>query len=210
MGRNMDARRISDDWFENHDRKDAELGEALGVTIRYAAKDKSITQLAKDIHYTRTTLTTLLNQKADDEKQRGWTFSTLVAIADALGVRLSQLIAEAEAVADGALPGMGLRLASTSPRSRERLQRLIYEAVGYSGDTDEAKYDGLLEVLYREKDVEYAVPSLWEKYEKGTLDDETALKLLKEAYEAASAEEPAPPFWAAVQTVWNKKENKKG
>ena len=205
MGRNMEARRSSDDWFENHDRKVAELGEALGVTIRYASKDKSITQLARDIHYSRTTLTTLLNQKADDEKQRGWTFSTLVAIADALGVRLSQLIAEAEAVANGALPGMGLRLASTSPRSRERLQRLIYEAVGYSGDTDEEQYDGLLEVLYREKDVEYAVPSLWDSFSKGTITDEEALKLLKEAYSSASSEEAAPPFWAAVQTAWNRR-----
>lgn len=206
MGRNMEVRKSGDDWFVEHDRKVAELGEAIGQTIRYAAKDKSITQLAKDIHYTRTTLTTLLNQKADDEKQRSWTFSTLVAIADALGVRLSQLIAEAEDVAKGALPGMSLRLANTSPRSRERLQRLIYEAVGYSGDTDEEEFDGLLEVLYREKDVEYAVPALWAAYERGALNDEAALQLFRDAFEEASAEEPAPPFWAAVQTAWSKKE----
>ena len=207
MGRNMETRRTVDEWFADHDKKVARLGEALGKTIRYAAKDKSITQLAKDIHYTRTTLTTLLNQTADDEKQRGWTFSTLVALADALGVRLSHLIAEAEAVANGAMPGMSLRLANTSPRSRERLQRLIYEAVGYSGDTDEEEFDGLLEVLYREKDVEYAVPSLWGAYEKGVLTDEEALRLFKEAFEVASSEEPAPPFWAAVQSRWSKKES---
>lgn len=203
MGRNMEPRKAGDDWFVEHDKKVAKLGEALGATIRYAAKDKSITQLANEIHYTRTTLTTLLNQKADDEKQRGWTFSTLVAIADSLGVRLSQLIAEAESVANGALPGMGLRLASTAPHSRERFQRLIYEAVGYSGDTDEEKYDGMLEVLYRAKDIEYAVPALWEAFSRGSVTDEGALELFREAYEKASEEEPAPPFWAAVQTVWN-------
>jgi DNA-binding phage protein len=206
MGRNMEARKTGDDWFETHDRKVAELGEALGVTIKYAVKDKSVTQLAKDIHYTRTTLTTLLNQRADDEKQRGWTFSTLVAIADALGVRLSQLIAEAEDVANGALPGMGLRLASTAPRSRERLQRLIYEAVGYSGDTDEAQYDGLLEVLYRETDVEYAVPELWNGFSAGNITDDEALEILKGAYQHAMSEEPAPPFWAAVKEAWKCKQ----
>ena len=203
MGRNMKPRKAGDDWFAEHDKKVAKLGEALGATVRYAAKDKSITQLAKEIHYTRTTLTTLLNQKADDEKQRGWTFSTLVAIADSLGVRLSQLIAEAESVANGAAPGMSLRLASTAPRSRERFQRLIYEAVGYSGDTDEEEYDGLLEVLYRAKDVEYAVPSLWEAFSLGEMSDEDTLKLLKAAYQKATVEEPAPPFWAAVQNAWN-------
>lgn len=206
MGRNMENRRSCDDWFAEHDKKVARLGEAIGMTIRYAARDKSITQLAKDIHYTRTTLTTLLNQKANDEKQRGWTFSTLVALADAIGVRLSHLIAEAEAVANGAAPGMSLRLASTSPRSRERFQRLIYEAVGYSGDTDEEEFDGLLEVLYREKDVTYAVPAMWGAYEKGSLTDEDALKLFKKAVEISSAEEPAPPFWAAVQAAWGEKE----
>lgn len=207
MGRNMEARKEGDDWFTIHDRRVAELGEALGITIRYAVKDRSITQLAKDIHYTRTTLTTLLRQKADDEKQRGWTFSTLVAIADALGVRLSQLIAEAENVANGAAPGMSLRLASTPPRSRERFQRLIYEAVGYSGDVDEERYDGLLEAIYRERDVEYAVPAFWEKYEQGEVSDEAALDILKEAHADASLEEPAPPFWAAVQKVWNAQQN---
>ena len=203
MGRNMDSRKACDDWFIEHDKKVAKLGEALGVTIRYAAKDKSITQLANEIHYTRTTLTTLLNQKADDEKQRGWTFSTLVAIADSLGVRLSQLIAEAENVANGAMPGMSLRLACTAPRSRERLQRLIYEAVGYSGDKNEDKYDGRLEVLYREKDIEYAVPAFWEDFSKGAITDDEALQILKEAHKKSSADESSPPFWAAVQTVWN-------
>jgi DNA-binding phage protein len=204
MGRNMNERKACDNWFANHDKKVANFGEALGKTIRYAARDRTITQFANDIHYTRTTLTTLLNQKADDPKQRAWTLSTLLAIADALGVELSVLIAEAEAVSKGALPGMGLRIASTEPRSQERMQKLIYEAVGYSGDADEKNYDGMLEVLYRVVDVVYAVPAMWERYHGGLLSDDEALGVFKSAVEAAENEEPQPPFWAAVQREWNR------
>lgn len=208
MGRNLDARRLTDAWYEEHDAQLARLQEALGKTIKFANRDSTIKQLAEDTHYTRTTLCALLNQTAEDDPQKSWTLSLLLAISKALGIKLSALIAEAEEVAEGGVPGLQLRVATTQPRSRERLQKLIYAAVDYCGDIDAKHYDGLLEVLYRVKDVEYAAPSFWKKYQEGGLSDQEALAILKSADQRIQdTDGEAPPFWEALRQVWNEKES---
>jgi hypothetical protein len=209
MRKDADARREETAWYVEHDETVARLQEAISKTIKFAIRDTSTKQLAEEVHYARTTLCTLLNQKAsDDAPQRNWTLSLLLAISKALGIKLSALIAEAEEVMEGSSPGLQLRIAATEPRSRERLQKLIYTAVDYSGDIDAKHYDGLLEVLYRVKDIEYAVPSFWKKYQEGFLSDQEALAILKSANERVnSADGEAPPFWEALRQVWNEKEN---
>lgn len=208
MGRNLDARRKVDAWYEEHDAQLARLSEAIGKTVKFANRDNTIKQLADDVHYARTTLCALLNQKASDEAQKGWTLSLLLAISKALGIKLSALIAEAEEVMEGSSPGLQLRIATTEPRSRERLQKLIYTAVDYSGDIDAKHYDGLLEVLYRVKDIEYAVPAFWKKYQEGALSDQQALLILKSANERVnSADGEAPPFWEALRQIWSERED---
>lgn len=203
MGRNLDARRKVDEWYEEHDAQLALLGEAIGKTVKFAIRDSTVTEFADKVHYTRTTLTVLLSQKATDEAQKGWTLSLLLAISKALGVKLSALIAEAEEIMEGGVPGLQLRIASTAPRSRERLQKLIYAVVNYCGDLDAKQFDGLLEVLYRVKDIEYAVPTFWESYSKGVIGDQEAVAILKAA--AARIDDvdgEAPPFWAALRQEW--------
>lgn len=209
MRKDANARREETDWYVEHEETVARLQEALGKTIKFAIRDTSIKQLAEEVHYARTTLCTLLNQKAsDDAPQRNWTLSLLLAISKALGIKLSALIAEAEEVAEGGVPGLQLRVATTQPRSRERLQKLIYAAVDYCGDIDAKHYDGLLEVLYRVKDVEYAVPSFWKKYQEGGMSDQEALAILKSADQRIEdTDGEAPPFWEALRQVWNEKEN---
>ena len=201
MGRNLDARRKVDEWYEEHDAQLALLGEAIGKTVKF--KVFAVEAMIIKVHYTRTTLTVLLSQKATDEAQKGWTLSLLLAISKALGVKLSALIAEAEEIMEGGVPGLQLRIASTAPRSRERLQKLIYAVVNYCGDLDAKQFDGLLEVLYRVKDIEYAVPTFWESYSKGVIGDQEAVAILKAA--AARIDDvdgEAPPFWAALRQEW--------
>lgn len=192
-----------EEWQAQVADENARLNEALGRTIKFALRDTTITRFAESVHYQRPALTTLLNQNATDNPQKNWTLSLLIAVARTLNVRLSTLIAEAEDVMAGGAPGLHIRLASTEPRSRERLQKLIYVAVGYSGDLDEKEYDGVLEVLYRVKDIEYAVPAFWEAYSNGTLTDEEALSILRAAAHIQnSAEEDAPPFWEVLRQSW--------
>lgn len=193
-----------EEWQAAVAEENARLNEALGKTIRYAIRDTTIRQFAESVHYQRPALNSLLNQKATDNPQKNWTLSLLLAVARSLNVRLSTIIAEAEDVMEGGAPGMHIRLASTEPGTRERLQKLIYAAVGYSGDLDEKEFDGVLEVLYRVKDVEYAVPAFWESYRKGFMGDQEALRVLNSAVriQGNAAKEDAPPFWEALRLAW--------
>lgn len=192
-----------DEWQEMISKENALLNEALGKTIKFAIRDTTIKQFAEDIFYARPAVTCMLNQKATDTPQKNWTLALLIAVSKSLNIKLSTLIAEAEGVAAGSAPGLNLRLSSTAPRSRERLQKLIYAAVNYCGDLDEKKYDGVLEVLYRVKDVEYAVPTFWGCYQKGTLGDSEALSVINSAVRIQDAAEgEAPPFWEALRQSW--------
>ncbi len=197
-----------EDWQKAISRENALLNEALGRTIKFAIRDTTVKQFAEDLFYARPAINCMLNQKATDASQRNWTLSLLLGVAKRLGVKLSALIAEAEDVMEGSSPGLQLRIATTEPRSRERLQKLIYTAVDYSGDIDAKRYDRLLEVLYRVKDIEYAVPSFWKKYQEGALSDQQALLILKSANERVnSADGEAPPFWEALRQIWSERED---
>lgn len=203
MGRKLLERRAEDKWYADHDKKVAELVENISKTVRILIKHQTVSEFAEAIHYSRTTLTALLNQKATDESRRSWTLSTLVAIADALGLKLSEFIAAAETVAEGKTPQISTRVAGTAPHSSERLQKLIYAAVNYDGDVNKQLFDGMLEMLYRVKDIEYAVPDFWSGYISGAISDESASFILNKAAERHfTAGEDAPPFWAALLAEW--------
>ena len=210
MGRRLKRREDSPEdakWVANHQREVRDWNNAIAHVVRYAIRTTSLREFARRIRYTPSTLCTLLNQ-ADAPRQRPWTLDNLVAIAGELHCTLSDLMAAAESVKGkpDAQPPLSLRTKGTAPHSRERLQRLIYEAVDYDGDWDETKCDRLIEVLYRVKDIECSSPDFCKAYYDGELSDADALAVLKkaDALEVPFGEEP-PPFWAALREVYKQR-----
>lgn len=207
MGRNLKrkeraASEADMEWVSKHDDDMRLWNNAVAEVVSFAIRHTSVSAFAKQIRYTRSTLSSLLNQK-DAERQRPWTFDTLVSISDALGCELSSFIKAVEYVRknNGAEPPLSIRFSGTAPFSRERLQRIIYEAVGYNGEHDEARMKKLEQVLYRVSDVEYANPELCKAYYKGRLSDSEILSLIKKAYSDGRKSDKSMPLWAAVKGI---------
>lgn len=177
---------------------------AMSAVIRYAIRDTSVSAFARKINYARSTLHMLLNQD-DVPKQRGWTPETLLAIAHALGCSFPELMSAALTQMQNptGAPGLAFRVMGTDPHSRERLQRLVYEAVGYDGEHDRTKLASLEKLAYRLKDIELANPEFCEAYYNGALSDAEALAILQQAQEATIRQgEEDWPLWAALKEVY--------
>ena len=187
---------------EAHETEREALMNALSAVIKRATRNVSITDFADRVGVSRPQLSNLLNRETS-ARARPWMLDTLVAVAREIGCPLSELFAAAElAVANpGTVPQLHLYLYNTEPRSRERLQKLIYEAVGYDGDTNERRYDRLLEILYRLRDVEYANPDFCNKYYNGELSDRAALATLRKAANRMDPDESGEPMplWMALK-----------
>lgn len=192
-------------WVERHNANVREWNDAIAKTIRCALRSTTVTAFADKIHYTRSTFASLLSQKGKS-KQRAWTFDTLVAVSEGLGCSLSELILAAEQIKGkpDAEPTLAIRLTGLQPHSKERLQHIIFEAAGYSGDVDKKKYDGLLEVVYRVDNFEYGCKDFCTAYYKGELSDGGALRWLTKAAQSdlrLSDGEPLP-LWAALKEIY--------
>lgn len=192
-------------WVERHEENVREWNDAIARTIRCAIRSTTIKAFSDRIHYARTTMATLLSQSGKS-KQRAWTFDTLVAVSEGLGCSLSELILAAEQIKGkpDAEPTLAIRLTGLQPHSKERLQHIIFEAAGYSGDVDKKKYDGLLEVVYRVDNFEYGCKDFCTAYYKGELSDGGALRWLTKAAQSdlrLSDGEPLP-LWAALKEIY--------
>lgn len=177
---------------------------ALSAVIRYAIRDTSVSAFARKINYARPTLHVLLHQD-NAPKQRGWSTETLLSIAHALGCTLPDLVSAALTHMQNptGAPGLAFRVMGTDPHSRERLQRLVYEAVGYDGEHDRTKLASLEKLAYRLKDIELANPEFCEAYYNGALSDAEALAVLQQAQEATIRQgEEDWPLWAALKEVY--------
>lgn len=105
----------------------AAYSRALATVVRCAIKGTTLTELAQKTAYTKQALCMLLNQPHGEEK-RHWTFTALLSISKALGMSLSEFIAEAEQVMKGDHSMLRFRLQGTAPRSPQRLMEIIRAA----------------------------------------------------------------------------------
>ena len=191
-------------WAEKQMQELREWNDAIARVVSYAIRTTSVSEFARRIQYSRPTLWELLHQEGK-ERQRPWTLDTLIAISREIGCSLPELLAAAETVKGnpGGAPALSLRLCGTPPRSKERLQRLIYEAVGYDGDYDETQCNKLTEVIYRLRDVECGNPGFCTDYYEGRLSDREALAELRKADAFREHEnEPSWPLWAALRETY--------
>lgn len=194
MGR---FKKDADGWVDKLETRTTNLNIAISRTVQYAIRDTTVTEFARRAHLSRVSLSLLFSQKPGTKIDRHWTLESLLAVTDALGVKVSELIAEAERVSEGEEPR--LVAPKAAPRTPERLQKLIYCAVGYTGK----KMDSLISVMYRVQDIQYGAPGFYNAYMNGEMSDADAMQYLEAAYaKDQDMEEPLPPFWVRVKDVF--------
>lgn len=204
MGRKLERSWSAPDgqWLENHNSKLREWNSALAKVVRYGMGKMTVTEFAQRIHYTRSTVSTLLNQDAA-ATQRPWTLDTLVSIADVFGCSVADIFCAAQRQIESpeAVKGLSLRILGTKPHSRERLQQLVYEVVGFREQED----DPLLGVANRIQYIELANKEFCEAYYSGALSDTDALAELQKAEEVTARPNEEPwPLWAALQQTFRR------
>ena len=130
----------------------------------------------------------------------------MIQIAKYFGTTVYQLMYEAE---NPTSHPMFLVVGKTEPCSTERLQALIYAAVGYSDQAPTGGYDDVIKLFYQVNMVERDAPAFCSAYQSAKLSDKQAFALLQEAYKTMLAEhyKGKLTFGLALQYVYTKELN---
>lgn len=146
-----------------------------------------------------------------NRKNNHWSFPLLIAAAEFLGTTVGGLISAAESLADSPESDavqLFFACRKTEPRSKERLQRLVWAAVGYDPSQVKKAERGLFELTYGVVQVEIGNPDFCKLYYSGRITDQQAFSEFRRALEETnnpkllSPDNPPLPLWAALQKTW--------
>ena len=145
-------------------------------------------------------------------KTNHWSIPLLLAVADALGTTMGELISAAENFSPDSGERsvlMFLTCRNTKPFSRERLRRIVWVAVGYTPEKFRKEDRYLIEQSIDLRNFESGVPSLCNLYYSGGISDEGVLSLMDRASAWAhhpdrdlDEDNPPAPLWTALSKIW--------
>lgn len=172
----------------------AKLSEVIRALINAASISQ--TDLAERIHYTRSTLSTMLN---NTNPSRVWNLEVLLDLSQVLGVSLGYIISMAEAKMEGKELELDLQTAGTVACSPERLDRIIRFV--FPGETAE-----LYAIFYCAQMLAITNPWFYDGYLSGKINDREAYTLLKEAKQNSNPEDdPTRGPWHTLRMYESKR-----
>lgn len=168
----------------------------------------SVSAFGRKIGFTQANLSNVFNP---NRKANHWSFPLLIATAEFFGTTVGGLISAAEGFAESPesdAAQLFFACRKTKPQSRERLQCLVYAAVGYEPSQVKKADRSLFELVYSVAQIEIGNPEFCDLYYSGRLTDQRVLsefsRALEEAHrpETLSPDNPPLPLWAALQKTW--------
>ncbi len=184
--------------------KDAWLDYDAKLTklVQKAMKVKNISgvELARCLSLSQPTVSEIFNGK------KHWTMATTLQLARVFDTTFSQLMYEVE---NPTPHPMFLIVGKTKPHSMERLQALVYAAVGHTQMPREGWLDGVVKLFFQVNMIERDAPTFCYDYRAGKLSDRQAFKILEQANETMFKEQykGKMTFGLALQYVYTKELN---
>ena len=172
-----------DEFRAEWDAFDEKLSELVNKAM--SVKGIGVNRLSEGVGFSQSALSTLLQTNTKGSRSKHWTIPTLLQLAKFFGTSMHQLIYEAE---NPTPTPMFLIVGGSEPNSLERLQLLIYAAVGYSEQAPAGGYDNVVKMFYNVNAVEHNAPDFCSAYQKGKLSDRQAFALLQDASELLFSE----------------------
>jgi transcriptional regulator with XRE-family HTH domain len=185
---------LKDAWLE-YDAK-------LTKLVQKVMKTKNITgvELAKKIKMSQSAISEILTGT------KHWTMATTLQLAKVFDTTFSQLMYEVE---NPTTHPMFLIVGKTKPHSIERLQALVYAAVGYTDMVQDGWIDDVVKLFFQVNMIERDAPTFCYDYQAGKLSDRQALAILEEANSTMLEEQykGKMTFGLALQYVYTKELN---
>lgn len=186
-------------WVREQEKLEAETTMALSKVVKYITRRMTQAEVAERTHVSRTLIANMLNWSPSKRDKRSWSIELLLAIARETGKTASEILTVAEELRDNPETPVEVAWANrmTAHSAKKSIQDMIFEAVDYDKEGDPT---GVVAMLYREKDVEYAVPNWYMRCKAGALTGSEVRRVL-EAAARMHKEKDGVPFWAAVKMV---------
>jgi transcriptional regulator with XRE-family HTH domain len=185
---------LKDAWLE-YDAK-------LTKLVQKVMKTKNITgvELAKKVKMSQSAISEILTGT------KHWTMATTLQLAKVFDTTFSQLMYEVE---NPTSHPMFLIVGKTKPNSIERLQALVYAAVGYTDMVQDGWIDDVVKLFFQVNMIERDAPTFCYDYQAGKLPDRQALAILEEANDTMLKEQykGKMTFGLALQYVYTKELN---
>lgn len=163
-----------DEFKQDWDEFDSKFTDTVRKTL--TLKGWGPTQLAKELGMTQPALSALLRVHGPREKH--WTVPTMLRLAKLFNTTFYQLVYETE---NPSSYPMFLIVKDTGAFTLERLQLLIYAAVGYSDQAPAGGYDDVIKMFYQVSTVVREAPDFCSHYQAGKISDTQALTILQDA-----------------------------
>lgn len=191
---------------EKQEQLDIQISNLLDRLLKSEGLAKAA--FGRKIGFTQANLSNVFNQ---NRKKNHWSFPLLIATAEFFGTTVGGLISAAESFANSPESDavqLFFVCRKTEPRSKERLQRLVWAAVGYDPAQVKKSDRALFELTYSVVQVEIGNPEFCNLYYSGRLTDQQVFSEFNRALEEAnkpetvSPDNPPLPLWAALQKSW--------
>ena len=186
-----------------------ELDRKISALLLRLLKAEGLSKAAfgRKIDFSQANLNNVFSTSIKCE-QNHWSFPLLIGAAAYFRVSVGELIMAAETYADAPdsdAARLFIACRGTKPHSKERLQRLIWEATGYKPEDIRASDRKLLELSDGVNVMEIGNPDFCKKYYSGAMTDLEVLDTFDQAWAKANSPEkleegkPPYPLWAALQ-----------
>ncbi len=187
-----------DEYKQEWDEYDTKLSDLINRSLKL--KRITPTEFARGLNYSQSAMSAILLGN------RHWTIPTLIQIAKYFGTTVYQLMYEAE---NPTSHPMFLVVGKTEPCSTERLQTLVYAAVGHTDMAEDGWIDDVIKIFFQVSMIERDAPTFCHDYQAGKISDRQAFKILEQANETMLKEQykGKMTFGLALQYVYTKELN---
>lgn len=182
---------LKDAWLEY----DAKLTKLVQKVMK--TKNMTGVELAKKVKMSQSAVSEILTGT------KHWTMATTLQLAKVFDTTFSQLMYEVE---NPTHHPMFLIVGKTKPHSIERLQALVYAAVGHTDAPQDDWHDEMVKMYFQVNVVERDAPTFCCDYQAGKISDRQALAILEEAKSTMLTEpyKGKMTFGLALQYVYTK------